>query len=123
MKIKVGKTYKDGSGRQWLVEAKLINASDPDKNYLITTQGGGYNFCGEDGVSFLNYPQCDLLPNRVKREAWGYRYEKFPAYIYLYDKRGNTFTEESLDAYIKTGDVSGGGTKIKVKSIWYEDEE
>lgn len=115
MKIQVGKTYKDSKGCSWYVEAKLVNPIRKHSPYIVTTEGGGWNFVDEEGKVFGRGSKYgfDLLPNRVKKEGWGYKFSDSNN-IYLVS------TEEAADKVVAFPD---GDKRTKVKVIWYEDEE
>lgn len=71
MKIKVGKTYKDGNGLEWTVEYESPNISG--KRFLTISTGKGVRYCMRDeyGTRGAGFPSShNLLPNTVKKEGW-----------------------------------------------------
>lgn len=114
MKIQVGKTYKDGFDRSWYIECKAAHPAHSGYPYLGTMcKSGGLNWFSEEGVVFSSAcpSESSLLPNRVKKEAWGYL-EEGKSYI--------NFRNNREEAEVMTKVVSN---TVLTKTIWYEDEE
>lgn len=114
MKIQVGKTYKDSKGNLWYVEAKLSNSPYKAAPYIVTTKEGSFNFLSEEGNTHGTGSVCgyDLLPNRVKKESWAWRYTNRAGLVYPVN------SEAKADELVLSDPCIA-----KVKTIWYEDEE
>lgn len=70
MKVEVGRTYKDRSGTEWLVEVKLTRPHYKGYPFLATDKDGRCAYYDEEGnCSYvtLNYT---LLPNIKTVERW-----------------------------------------------------
>lgn len=126
MKIKVGSSYQSNINNSsfltggvplpevWEIVAQLEpdlfigRCVKPDKEILYRE----FHADGTNGYTRDAKVHRHLLPNRVKKERWGYM---FPARSYTIVTQGSRkVAEEAASAYADA---------VLVKSIWYEDEE
>ncbi len=74
MKIQVGKTYKDGFGRDVYIEHQLSRSlarMAPVGAFLGVISTGGFAWYSEDGTcNETTNERYSLIPNKVKKEGW-----------------------------------------------------
>lgn len=70
MKVEVGRTYKDRSGAEWLVEVKLTRPPYKGYPFLATLKDGSCTYYDEEGNCFYAISGYTLLPNIKTVERW-----------------------------------------------------
>lgn len=70
MKVEVGRTYKDRSGTEWLVEVKLTRPPYKSYPFLATRKNGSCSYYDEEGNCYCAIPNYTLLPNIKTVERW-----------------------------------------------------